>query len=54
MKVGDLVQYRNRTDPYRKRGIVVSFDSDDDPVVHWFKSAITYPEPCFRSQVRVL
>jgi hypothetical protein len=41
VKVGDLVQYHIGTDPYRKRGIVMSFDSDDDPVVHWFNSAIT-------------
>lgn len=55
MKVGDLVKFVGYQSPKRRwRGIVVSFDSDDDPVVHWLNSEFTYPEPNFRSHLRVL
>ena len=60
MKVGDLV--RLSTDfkddllsHYRKKGIIISFDADDDPIVLWFHPSFQgHPEPNFRSHIEML
>ncbi len=54
MKVGDLVKFVGFQSPKRRRrGIVVSFDVDDDPIVMWLCSP-SFTEPNFRSHLRVL
>ena len=54
MKVGDLVKFVGFQSPKRRRrGIVVSFDEDDDPIVVWLCSA-SFTEANFRSHLRVL
>jgi len=63
MKVGDLVKFvasqapaRHRRDGgHRTRGIVVSFDNDNDPVVLWLGSGWNgYREANFRNHIVVL
>ena len=60
MKVGDLVRYSTDRDAkslarYRKKGIIVSFDADDDPIVFWFDPSFQgQPEPNFRSHLVLL
>ena len=45
MKVGDLVRFsdgydlENNLARYRSKGIILSFDKDDDPMVLWFDSS---------------
>jgi hypothetical protein len=64
VKVGDLVKFvacrspkRRRGTAFlakrRRRGIVVSFDEDDDPIVMWLCSP-SFTEPNFRSHLSVL
>ena len=44
MKVGDLVRYRSRSDRYALGlGIVLGFDENDDPLVHF--PGIEDPKP---------
>ena len=61
MKVGDLVRFydgydlENNLGRYRSKGIILSFDKDDDPMVLWFDSSFFYqPEPNFRRHIVVL
>jgi len=60
VKVGDLVRFSADffADPishYRKKGIIVSFDADDDPIVLWFHPSFQgQPEPNFRSHLDLL
>lgn len=60
MKVGDLVRFCRDVDNgslahYRKKGIIVSFDADDDPIVFWFHPCFQgQPEPNFRSHIILL
>jgi len=54
VKVGDLVKFVGFQSPKRRqRGIIVSFDEDDDPIVAWLSSP-SFTEPNFRSHLRVL
>ena len=57
MKVGDLVKFighpAGRT--LRRRGIILSFDDDNDPVVLWFGLEWDgYSEANFRNHIEVL
>lgn len=60
MKVGDLVKFseyvlNGALAHYRKKGIIVSFDADDDPIVLWFHPSFQgQPEPNFRSHIILL
>ena len=59
MKVGDLVRFSadfgGSHCHYRKKGIIVSFDADDDPIVFWFDPSFQgQPEPNFRSHLDLL
>lgn len=59
MKVGDLVKFvasqAPARHPQRNRGIVVSFDNDNDPVVLWLGSGWNgYREANFRNHIVVL
>ena len=61
MKVGDLVRFRDEyyTDSavaaYRTKGIILSFDEDDDPIVLWFDpSFFGQPEANFRKHIVML
>ena len=54
MKVGDLVKFVGFRSPKRRqRGIIVSFDEDDDPIVMWL-CLPSFTEANFRSHLRVL
>ena len=61
MKVGDLVKFsdgytlENNLARYRSKGIIVSLDKDDDPIVLWFDpSFFGQPEANFRRHLVVL
>ncbi len=61
MKVGDLVRFYDGYDHetylarYRSKGIILSFDEDNDPMVLWFDSSFFYqPEANFRRHIVVL
>ena len=60
MKVGDLVKFVDGSTMlnlarYRSKGIILSFDKDDDPMVLWFDSSFFYqPEANFRRHIVVL
>ena len=61
MKVGDLVRFsdgyklENSIASYRTRGIILSFDEDDDPIVLWFDSSFFgQPEANFRKHIVML
>ena len=61
MKVGDLVKFsdgytlENNLARYRTKGIIVSLDKDDDPIVLWFDpSFFGQPEANFRRHLMVL
>lgn len=61
MKVGDLVKFsdgfthENNIARYRTKGIIVSLDKDDDPIVMWFDpSFFGQPEANFRRHIVVL
>ena len=61
MKVGDLVRFYDGYDRetylarYRSKGIILSFDKDDDPVVLWFEpSFFGQTEANFRKHIVVL
>lgn len=61
MKVGDLVRFsdgytlENNLARYRTKGIIVSLDKDDDPIVLWFDpSFFGQPEANFRRHLVVL
>lgn len=60
MKVGDLVRFSTDRGAKslarcRKKGIIVSFDTDDDPIVVWFHPSFQgHPEPNFRSHIVML
>ena len=61
MKVGDLVRFydgydlENNLGRYRSKGIILSFDKDDDPMVLWFDpSFFGQTEANFRKHIVVL
>jgi len=61
VKVGDLVKFsdgfthENNIARYRTKGIIVSLDKDDDPIVMWFDpSFFGQPEANFRRHIVVL
>ena len=56
MKVGDLVKFIGWQQPEtRNRGIILSFDDDNDPVVLWFGLEWDgYSEANFRNHIEVL
>ena len=60
MKVGDLVKLVDGSNMlndarYRSKGIILSFDKDDDPMVLWFDSIFfCQPEANFRRHIVVL
>ena len=61
MKVGDLVRFcdGSRIDSavakYRTKGIILSFDEDDDPIVLWFHPSFHgQTEPNFRNHIVML
>jgi len=61
VKVGDLVRFsdgytlENNLARYRTKGIIVSLDKDDDPIVLWFDpSFFGQPEANFRRHLMVL
>jgi len=61
VKVGDLVRFcdgfthENNLARYRTKGIIVSLDKDDDPIVLWFDpSFFGQPEANFRRHLVVL
>lgn len=60
MKVGDLVRFSEHISNgslarYRTKGIIVSLDKDDDPIVMWFDpSFFGQPEANFRRHIVVL
>ena len=61
MKVGDLVRFsdgytlENNLARYRSKGIIISFDKDDDPIVLWFDpSFFGQPEANFRKHIVIL
>ena len=60
MKVGDLVRFSTDRGAkslarFRKKGIIISFDADDDPIVFWFHPKFQgQPEPNFRNHIEML
>lgn len=61
MKIGDLVRFFDAEgmitpDPgFRGRGIIISFDKDDDPMVMWLDSSFfMQPEENYRKHIVVL
>jgi hypothetical protein len=60
VKVGDLVRFSEHFSNgtlahYRSKGIIISFDADDDPIVVWFHPSFQgHPEPNFRSHIEML
>lgn len=61
MNVGDLVKFvdgytlGNSLARYRTKGIILSLDKDNDPVVFWFDSSFFgQPEANFRRHIVVL
>ena len=61
MKVGDLVRFsdgytlENNLARYRTKGIIISLDKDNDPIVLWFDSSFFgQPEANFRRHLVVL
>ena len=61
MKVGDLVKFcdcyklENNLTRYRSKGIILSFDEDDDPKELWFdQSFFGQTEANFRKHIVVL
>ena len=61
MKVGDLVRFcdgytlESNLARYRSKGIILSFDEDDDPIVLWFDpSFFGQTEANFRKHIVVL
>mgnify|MGYP003145400270 FL=1 len=61
MKVGDLVRFHdgytleNSLARYRSKGIILSFDEDDDPIVLWFDpSFFGQTEANFRKHIVIL
>jgi hypothetical protein len=61
VKVGDLVRFsdghtlENNLARYRAKGIILSFDEDDDPIVLWFDSSFFgQPEANFRKHIEML
>lgn len=61
MKVGDLVRFsdgytlENSLARYRTKGVIISFDEDDDPIVFWFDpSFFGQPEANFRRHIEML
>ena len=62
MKVGDLVRFcdgftqkQNNIARYRTKGIVISLDKDNDPIVFWFDSSFFgQPEANYRRHLVVL
>ena len=61
MNVGDLVKFvdgytlENSLARYRTKGIILSLDKDNDPVVFWFDSSFFgQPEANFRRHIVVL
>jgi hypothetical protein len=61
VKVCDLVRFCNgshidgRLAYHRKKGIILSFDEDNDPMVLWFDSSFHgQPEANFRRHIAVL
>ena len=62
MKVGDLVRFsdgfrtlENSLERYRSKGIILSFDEDNDPIVLWFDpSFFGQPEANFRKHIVML
>ena len=61
MKVGDLVRFsdgytlENNLARYRTKGIIISFDEDDDPIVLWFDpSFFGQPEANFSKHIVML
>ena len=60
MKIGDLVKFKNYSNSnpisnYRKKGLIVSFDEDNDPIVMWFNTYFGgQPEANFRSHLVVI
>ena len=61
MKVGDLVRFydgydlENNLARYRSKGIILSFDKDNDPMVLWFDpSFFGQTEANFRKHIVVL
>ena len=61
MKVGDLVRFCDGYDRetylarYRSKGIILSFDEDNDPMVLWFDpSFFGQTEANFRKHIVVL
>ena len=61
MKVGDLVRFcdgytlESNLARYRSKGIILSFDKDDDPIVLWFDpSFFGQTEANFRKHIVIL
>ena len=61
MKVGDLVRFCDGSHidsavaSYRTKGIILSFDEDDDPIVLWFDPSFCgQTEPNFRNHIVML
>ena len=61
MKIGDMVRFsdgytlENNLARYRTKGIIISFDEDDDPIVLWFDpSFFGQPEANFRKHIVML
>jgi len=61
VKVGDLVKFfdgytlENNLARYRTKGIIISLDKDNDPIVLWFDSSFFgQPEANFRRHLVVL
>jgi len=61
VKVGDLVRFcdglhiDSAVASYRTKGIILSFDEDDDPIVLWFDpSFFGQPEANFRKHIEML
>jgi len=57
VEVGDLVKFIGHPagSPRRRRGIILSFDDDNDPVVLWLGSGWDgYSEANFRAHIEVL
>jgi hypothetical protein len=61
VKVGDLVRFcdgytlESNLARYRSKGIILSFDEDDDPIVLWFDpSFFGQTEANFRKHIVIL